>query len=352
MDPALLTDDDSPIKPKWLPYTQATSSDVPSTNQYTNNTLTVQQRLQAHSSSLVEGSIAQGILSVNETMHEQHNSTKESTASNGNSNGIQASPLPGLMAATHARHEAICAHLHHAFQTGAFSDLVYSPTSRRSNITKEGLCLALAHLYSAGALHRLTVANARSVLAAAWWLGLEDLCASAAAVCQADIRADTVGIYVEFVENSNFDPDELVGLSPEITSNDIQPPSRSSAAAAHTATDRYGVYSRAIRDAVIREALLRTLATLRFAWFKRLIESNRFRCGTDMERHQLAKEAVQRRKQARTGQLGSDREESVILAFGAMGRERVLWRVPAMNGLPSGHYAANVAYPHGPSAQP
>jgi hypothetical protein len=388
------------------------------------------------------------------------------------------------MAATHARHEAICAHLHHAFQTGAFSDLIVqipayqlafnlhtvvvsaSPLFRHllmvsatnkatisagpsasapinglhtpdtngtgienitsestspglfgipsasipnnnnglnggppfevvlrpedSNITKEGLCLALAHLYSAGALHRLTVSNARAVLAAAWWLGLEDLCSTATAVCQADIRMETISIYTEFVSDISTDPDELVGLSPEIANNDALPPppnNRTSIQSSHVITDRYGVYSRAIRDTAYiylcdrllddlhslsnsRDILLRTLCTLRFAWFKRLMESSRFRCGTDMERYQLAKEAVQRRKQRRTGQPGGDREESVILAFGqvqggrvaivrkpprsvTVGRERVLWRVPAMNGLSDNHHYMSTpnSYPNGSQSQ-
>ncbi|KAK9768168.1 hypothetical protein K7432_001414 [Basidiobolus ranarum] len=269
------------------------------------------------------------------------------------------------------QHNAICSHLYQVgFLSGAFSDVILhvpnfpannvyklhslvlsrspffhhllttSPNPREltlnledSNISDEGLVIALGYLYAGFPQLQVNLTNALSVLAAAYFLQLEDLCAIATEVAKKNISRQTVIGYTRFVDQTN-------GAGYGAYSADI----RESCFDFLTGTLPKETEAFTSGNSESYLTLIEIYVELPFDWLKRSIESQNLHVPSDMDRYNFAKEVVSRREKKRTAGKRGNGEESVVLAFGAKvggrvtlvrkplkSQKRTLWRVPMNN---------------------
>ncbi|RUS15943.1 hypothetical protein BC937DRAFT_91778 [Endogone sp. FLAS-F59071] len=258
------------------------------------------------------------------------------------------------------------------------------------NITEAAFGISLGHLYAGWSQTLLTSQNARSILAAAYLLGLDDLCARATECIKNDVGRHTVVAYAAFVEDDRYGYGSYSaeirdaclefltrGLSKELdafpatasvsfitpdkeaSENETIPngyvtPTTQTAPAPSPLPVLSGTLTASDSDSQsgYRE-LVNIFAQLPFDWFKRCTESPRLAVPSDMVRYQFAKECVAVRERLRRAQgVGSDvvgGEESIVLAFGGRGgsqggrltvvrkslkgqqngtRTKTLWKVP------------------------
>ncbi|ORY05969.1 hypothetical protein K493DRAFT_29446 [Basidiobolus meristosporus CBS 931.73] len=270
------------------------------------------------------------------------------------------------------QHNAICTHLYQAgFLAGAFSDVILhvpkfsannvyklhslvlarstffyhllttSPNPREltlsledPNISDEGLVIALGYLYAGFPQLQVNPTNALNVLATAYLLQLEELCATATEVAKKNISQQTVLEYTQFVDQT--DGIGYGAYTADIRENCFDFLTRilpkQTEAFTSGKTENY-------------LSLVEAYVELPFDWLKRSIESQNLHIPSDMDRYNFAKEVVSRREKRRnTSRRSATGEESVVLAFGTKvggrvtlvrkppkAQKRTLWRAPMKN---------------------
>ncbi|ORX86394.1 hypothetical protein K493DRAFT_291290 [Basidiobolus meristosporus CBS 931.73] len=301
------------------------------------------------------------IVHVNKHLTNGHpaNTEQENTQSSGLNGQRGFSP----------QHNAICTHLYQVgFLSGAFSDVIlhvpkfsannvyklHSLVLARSpffhhllttslnphelilnledpNISDEGLVIALGYLYAGFPQLQINPTNALNVLATAYLLQLEDLCAISTEVAKKNISRQTVLAYTQFVDQAD-------GVGYGAYTADI----RESCFDFLTGTLPKQTEAFISGKSENYLSLVEAYVELPFDWLKRSIESQNLHIPSDMDRYNFAKEVVSRREKRRNaGKRNTAGEESVVLAFGTKvggrvtlvrkppkAQKRTLWRAP------------------------
>ncbi|KAH9923931.1 uncharacterized protein BXZ73DRAFT_50772 [Epithele typhae] len=214
---------------------------------------------------------------------------------------------------------------------------IYVNLDHEPEVTDEGFHLALAYLYSSAALANVRPENARSVLAAACFLGrMDDLCDYAYEMCRMSITLDSLPSWLEFLDS--VAPPSSDGSSTPVVDQHK-----------HMRMAVFGPYAQRLRDDIFnflvvrlptlvnfggqatpatpttphpdgssapadtgRETLLQVHARVPFELFKAAVESPSFNLGSTHARFKFAKDAIELRKQG----IARGAEETVVLAFG------------------------------------
>jgi len=186
------------------------------------------------------------------------------------------------------------------------------------NISDEALPIALGHLYGASTSSLVTAENAPAVLAAAYFLQIDDLAQLAHGVVKASLSAENVQQLVSF-SRATIPPPMQPGEA-------IASPSK--------APLRYGPYSEEISRATAeylsktlpaelgaftpqaqptaQEQLIKAYSTLDFELFQSIAQSPQLAVKSVQERFNFVKKCIAARKKALGPSLG---EEQVVLAF-------------------------------------
>lgn len=193
------------------------------------------------------------------------------------------------------------------------------------NITEKSLFISLGHLYSGYSHKVLNFENSKSVLAAAYFLQIKDLCGMATKIISNNLNSDTIcGLSEFFIVRDIVANDSNNGL--------ITPPQNNALNRSHM-NHRYGKYSEIITAACIKfltrdifegvdlngvqsgeySNVLKVYTDLGFEWLKLIFSSKDLVIPNNIK-YKFAQEVISKRKNTIHATLG---EESVVLAFGS-----------------------------------
>ncbi|CAG8496844.1 14696_t:CDS:2 [Ambispora leptoticha] len=193
-----------------------------------------------------------------------------------------------------------------------------------TNITSEGLGICFAHMY-ASSLHWINPINVESVFAAAYNLGLADICTVAVEIMKNDISINTVDSYMKFFQHYKeyAKPIEdlcyvfLIRKLPKLLqsfkpnpNNDNHLDDGQNVCILKSGTGychNHGYHE-----------LLNIYAKLSFAWIKRILESKNLDVTTNI-RYKLAKDLIWKRKELKI----TTNNEFVYMSFGTSHHQNI-----------------------------
>ncbi|KDN39925.1 hypothetical protein K437DRAFT_258863 [Tilletiaria anomala UBC 951] len=212
------------------------------------------------------------------------------------------------------------------------------------HITEDAISICLGHLYGGPSSSLITPENALAVLAAAFYLQLDELCQAAHAICKQSITADNVQSYIAFSRATTQHP-RLSSFSTtsspafgDVNNSSASHSPNGSIASSSTAPPRYGAYSEDLNRTTTeflaralpvetgafsvppvpgaQERLIGIYSTLDFDLFKSIAQHPSFPARSTQELFNFSKKCVAARKKRLGTALG---EEQVVLAFAGQG---------------------------------
>ncbi|CAG8534326.1 75_t:CDS:1 [Ambispora gerdemannii] len=184
-----------------------------------------------------------------------------------------------------------------------------------TNITSEGLGICFAHMY-ASSLHWINPINVKSVFAAAYHLGLTDICAFTIGILKNDISINTVIYYIKFFQHYKeyTKPIEdlcyvfLIRKLPRLLQSFKSNPNNHLHVGQNVCILKSGIGY--CHNSGYHE-LLNNYAKLPFSWIKRILESKNLDVTTNI-RYKLAKDLIWKRKELEI----TANNEFVYMSFG------------------------------------